>query len=129
VRAYSAPPAPPILARRLRHRPDCTRPDARAYVGREGDVVIRCSSCAYYVVCRDVDPSTLTDGVVRYRALGDRPPRPEPEEPEHEPAAPAYVAPTLVCIKCARPFPVRPGRAVVPVCPDCKDSGNRGRRA
>jgi hypothetical protein len=117
VRAADAALAPPALARRLRHRPTCPRPDVRWYVGNEGDVTLRCAVCAHYFITRDVMPSSLEDGVVRYRALADRDPRPV--------APPPIVGPSLICVRCDRPFSARPNRRSTPLCPDCRDQASR----
>jgi hypothetical protein len=103
MRAADYPPAPPELAARLRHRPECDNPDVRAYLGHQGDVMVRCATCAYYVVVRDVSPDSLHVSL--------------PEEP-----APTNALPRMSCVRCDRSFPVRPRRMSVPLCPRCKDA-------
>ena len=91
-----------MLASRLRHRPGCEDPDPRAYVGRLGDIMVRCATCAYYVVVRGIPTDSLRDAL--------------PQEPARAP----WRGPSLTCVKCERTFPVRPGRATVPLCPRCR---------
>jgi hypothetical protein len=110
MRAADFPPAPPELAERLRHRPECDNPDVRAYLGHQGDVMVRCATCAYYVVVRDVSPDSLRVSL--------------PEEP-----APTNALPRMSCVRCATSFAVRPGRATVPLCPRCRQSAEAERAA
>lgn len=88
-------------AKQLFHRRDCTRADVRGFLGRFGDVMLRCETCGRFRARRDLDPAVLG---LAPTVVVSAPPGPE-----------------LVCVRCDRGFPVRPRRATVPVCRACRE--------